>query len=145
MSITETKTPIYKKKWFLIIGGLFLLSFLGKMCGNEEENSKKPVETESVRIEREKKEQLEAETEKKDEMLQNARTAAKLILKENLKDPDSYDEIERKANFIKSKKTEIIQVYIKYRARNGFGGLDIYSQCFDFNMAGDLIKSYKCE
>lgn len=146
MSINETTPkPFYKKKWFLIIGGLLILSSIGKTCGKEEENPTKHIETESVRIERENKEIIEKEKYKKEKQLQNARTEAKLILKEILKDPSSYDEIERTASFVKSKKTEIIQVYIKYRAKNSFGGLDIFSDCFDFSLAGDLIKMYKCE
>ncbi len=35
MKVIESKKPFYKKRGFLIIGGIIILSLIGKMCGDD--------------------------------------------------------------------------------------------------------------
>lgn len=75
-----------------------------------------------------------------DDSLMNCYITAELFLKKNLKDPDSYEEIEHSSYFVSQKtlKDPYMQVTIQYRAKNGFGGMNIEKKAFSFDKSGNL-------
>ena len=79
--------------------------------------------------------------EMRNDTLLNCYIMSERFLKSNLRDPDSYEEIEHKENFIdqKSKKDPYIQVTIKYRAKNGFGGMNIGYKAFNFGQNAEML------
>ena len=84
-----------------------------------------------------------AETEQKTEdPLITAYVLSEMYLEKNLKDPDSYEEIEHRKYYVnqKSKRDPYIQVTIKYRAKNSFGGMNIGNVAFNFDREGTMIK-----
>lgn len=71
---------------------------------------------------------------------------ARRVLKESLKDPDSYQEVEEKKFFATDGTPQsYIQVSIKYRAKNSFGALTLENRCFNFDKSMTLTKAFKCE
>jgi len=41
MKVIESKKPFYKKRGFLIIGGIIMVSLIGKMCGDDKTTNSK--------------------------------------------------------------------------------------------------------
>jgi len=76
-----------------------------------------------------------------DSKLMQAYVKARRALKNNLNDADSYDEVDYEKYFKKNKKGKrYIQVYIKYRAKNAFGGVVLNENYFDFDEDLNIIK-----
>jgi hypothetical protein len=76
-----------------------------------------------------------------------AKYKAEEALKGVLRDPDSYDKELREAYFVTgadAKKIHI-QVVIKYRAKNGFGGTNLETRVFDFDNNLRIVNSFKKE
>jgi len=61
-------------------------------------------------------------------------------LDKNLKDPDSFDAIEWSKVFKTALPTTPYGVRCKYRARNSFGGMNIYHQVFYMNKNGGIVR-----
>ena len=65
------------------------------------------------------------------------------FLKENLRDPDSLEHIEssyKRKKGMKGEYSEVIQVKMKYRAKNGFGGYNVESISADCDLDGNILK-----
>lgn len=81
-----------------------------------------------------------------DDSLLTCYVVARRLLKENLKDPDSYDEVEEQKYFLKdSSPTKYIQVSLKYRAKNSFGALNLEQQCFNFSKELIMTEQFECK
>ena len=139
------------KKIFKVFGWIFL-GFIALMIiasiikaifetpEQKAESIKHQAQLDSIQV---AKEQIETENKTQEQELRDAYVAAKLTLKKNLKDPDSYDEIEDKRFYVTDDEKIYIQVLIKYRAKNSFGGMNISQQAFNFDKALNLIESYE--
>lgn len=125
-------------KWWKVILGFFILSIFVNVM-NSWNNPNKHTNGEN-------KSQAEIENEyylKREDSLNKAYRYSYKLLKSQLKDPDSFEEIENKRYFVikqKKKKTPHIQVYIKYRAKNSFGGYMVEESYFDFDKNLDIVK-----
>jgi hypothetical protein len=91
------------------------------------------------------KEKSDSTAKAKEELLFKMYFFSEKIIKGNLKDPDSYQEIEHKSNFTKQSKEEktYIQVKIKYRARNSFGGMVVKDRYFNYDKNMALIETFE--
>lgn len=92
------------------------------------------------------REKVEATKKAKLDSLILCYVRAEKTLKKAIKDPDSYEEIEKEHYFLKDPTAKKhIQVRIKYRAKNSFGGFVVDTQCFNFDKSLMLTEAYKCE
>jgi hypothetical protein len=91
------------------------------------------------------KEKSDSTAKAKEELLFKMYFFSEKIIKGNLKDPDSYQEIEHKSNFTKQSKEDktYIQVKIKYRARNSFGGMVVKDRYFNYDKNMALIETFE--
>ena len=91
------------------------------------------------------KEKSDSTAKAKEELLFKMYFFSEKIIKGNLKDPDSYQEIEHQSNFTKQSKDEktYIQVKIKYRARNSFGGMVVKDRYFNYDKNMALIETFE--
>jgi Na+-translocating ferredoxin:NAD+ oxidoreductase RnfG subunit len=91
------------------------------------------------------KEKSDSTAKANDELLFKMYYISEQFIKENLRDPDSYQKIEHKSYFIKEDKKEktYIQVSIKYRAKNGFGGMNVKKRYFDYAKNMALIETFE--
>jgi len=91
------------------------------------------------------KEKSDSTAKAKEELLFKMYFFSEKIIKGNLKDPDSYQEIEHKSNFTKQSKEEktYIQVKIKYRAKNSFGGMVVKDRYFNYDKNMALIETFE--
>ena len=91
------------------------------------------------------KEKSDSTAKAKEELLFKMYFFSEKIIKGNLKDPDSYQEIEHKSNFTKQSKDDktYIQVKIKYRARNSFGGMVVKDRYFNYDKNMALIETFE--
>lgn len=67
------------------------------------------------------------------------------VLKENLKDPDSYQEIDHKEYYVSgpdSAKNDM-QVLINYRSKNSFGGYVVSKRAFTLDSTGNITDTYE--
>ena len=65
------------------------------------------------------------------------------FLKENLRDPDSLEHIEssyERKRGAKGWEKGVIEVKVKYRAKNGFGGYNVESISADCDLDGNILK-----
>lgn len=97
---------------------------------------KRQAELDSIQVANEKNKAQE------DDLIM-ALVKSERILKENLKDPDSYDKISDKKFIVTDDKKIYIQVLIKYRAKNSFGAMNIGEQAFNFDKSLNMIESYE--
>jgi len=103
-----------------------------------------PTKEEQLKVDSIKKEN-EAIEKKNDEIMM-AYVSAERFLKKNLKDPDSYEEIETEKYFVtqvKGKKKPYIQIKIKYRAKNSFGGYNVETRAFNFDKDLNMIDTFE--
>jgi hypothetical protein len=126
--------------WWKVFGGFMVVSIIVSLiqnCNNPNNN-----------ITAVSKSQIEIENEynsKKEDSLYKAYKISYRLLKNNLKDSDSFDEIEHKRYFIakkKKKENTHIQIYIKYRAKNSFGGYVVEEKYFNFDKNLNLINAF---
>jgi hypothetical protein len=91
------------------------------------------------------KEKSDSTAKAKEELLFKMYFFSEKIIKENLKDPDSYQEIEHQSNFTKQSKEDktYIQVKIKYRAKNSFGGMVVKDRYFNYDKNMSLIETFE--
>lgn len=91
------------------------------------------------------KEKSDSTAKAKEELLFKMYFFSEKIIKGNLKDPDSYQEIEHKSNFTKQSKEDktYIQVKIKYRARNSLGGMVVKDRYFNYDKNMALIETFE--
>lgn len=91
------------------------------------------------------KEKSHSTAKANDELLFKMYFISEKFIKENLRDPDSYQEIKHTSNFIKEDKKEktYIQVSIKYRAKNGFGGMTVKERYFNYAKNMALIETFE--
>lgn len=104
------------------------------------EMAKEEAKSDSLRLVNEK---IDSTNKAQEDDLIMALVKSERILKENLKDPDSYDKISEKKFIVTDDKKIYIQVLIKYRAKNSFGGMNISEQAFNFDKSLNLIESYE--
>ena len=83
---------------------------------------------------------IEELQKKREDTLATCYVQAKMYLKQNLKDPDSYEEIEYKNFYVdrKDSKDPYVQVQIRYRAKNSFGGMNVGNMLFNFDKEATL-------
>lgn len=124
--------------WWKVFGGFMIVSIIVSMiqnCNNPKPNTSGVL-----------KSQIENEyNSKREDSLYKAYKTSYRFLKNNLKDSDSFDEIEHKRYFIvkkKKKENTHIQIYIKYRAKNSFGGYVVEEKCFNFDKKLNLIEAF---
>jgi hypothetical protein len=124
--------------WWKVFGGFIIVLIIVSMIQNC--NNPKP-NTSDV-----SKSQIENEYNSKNEdSLYKAYKISYRLLKNNLKDSDSFDEIEHKRYFIakkKKKENTHIQIYIKYRAKNSFGEYVIEEKYFNYDKNLNLINPF---
>lgn len=124
--------------WWKVAGGFFVVALIGSLLENINNPNKK------TQIEIKSKEEIENDYYlKREDSLKKAYRISYRFLKDGLKDPDSFDEIEEKRYFVikqKKRKTPHIQIYIKYRAKNSFGGYVVEEKYFDFDKNLELVK-----
>lgn len=60
-------------------------------------------------------------------------------IKENLKDPGSYEHIETKFIHHKTRDPEQVQVFTKFRSKNSFGGYAIETATGTFDLEGNAL------
>ena len=124
--------------WWKVFGGFIVVSIIVSMIQNC--NNPKP-NTSDV-----SKSQIENEyNSKREDSLYKAYKTSYRFLKNNLKDSDSFDEIEHKRYFIvkkKKKEKAHIQIYIKYRAKNSFGGYVVEEKYFNFDKNLNIIEAF---
>ena len=91
------------------------------------------------------KEKSDSTVKANEELLFKMYYISEQFIKENLRDPDSYQKIEHKSYFIKEDKKEktYIQVSIKYRAKNGFGGMNVKERYFNYDKNMALIETFE--
>jgi hypothetical protein len=93
-----------------------------------------------------KQQKLEAFRKAQRDSLFSCYVRAEKTLKQALKDPDSYEEIEAKYFFVNEVTPQLyIQVKLKYRAKNSFGGFVVETKCFDFDKTLFITNSFSCE
>ncbi|MBO9615584.1 MAG: hypothetical protein J7619_22995 [Dyadobacter sp.] len=134
--------------WILILVGIFVwVGIIGRSCGTEtkpltaSEPREKSIADSTKLVEDAKQSEMKARAE----FLRNLRYKVKHHIKENLKDPDSFQEIDHQEYAIeKPTKKRHFQAWIKYRAKNSFGGYNIEQWCFDFDENGENTKVFEC-
>lgn len=102
----------------------------------------------ATKLEKEQTEQAKAVAIKKaqDDSLTRCYVRASILLEKNLKDPDSFQEIEKQNGFVNNPTPKMyIQVRIKYRAKNSFGGYAVETKCFNFNKSLEMTETYACD
>lgn len=114
----------------VIIVGAFILYALGY--------ADRPINATSASEEKPKY------SDDEDELFQ-AYFGVKTYLQESLRNPDSFEEIEEQHYFVRDSKNVHIQVCIKYRAENGFGGTTVEKHCFNLDKEHRIIKQFKSE
>jgi Na+-translocating ferredoxin:NAD+ oxidoreductase RnfG subunit len=128
------------KKWLKYVGyfilTMIILNIISKMISPES------TVKSNAQIQNEKENSI---AKAKEEELYKMYRISRKALKENLRDPDSYDEVEYTSNFTKQSKKEktYIQVKIKYRAKNGFGGMTVKERYFNYDKNMALIETFE--
>ena len=115
----------------------FIISFLGKLLIPAD--VKERLETEnyvSDSINKVKKEEKEA-IDKEERNQYAAYREARRYLVNNLRDPNSYDEIDYNCVYVDK---FIYNVTIRYRARNGFGGMNVEESIFRVYVNGSAVS-----
>lgn len=142
----KTNTKILKIFMWLFLGFVALVivgSVIKSIFETPEQKAasiKHQAKLDSIQV---ANEQVETKNKTQEKELREAYIIAKLTLKKNLKDPDSYDEIEDKRFYVNDDKKIYIQVIIKYRAKNSFGAMNIGEQAFNFDKSMNMIESYE--
>lgn len=146
---TKKKTSVWKWILYLFLGALVLswtmsgIQSLINMTKSPEEKAAKAREDSLRQIEFVNNQAEDALYKAQEDTLLRAYHAAESLLKQSLRDPNSYEEISHKQYFVKAgkkKKNPYVQVVIDYRARNGFGGMNVDRKIFDFNKSMGLAK-----
>ncbi|OIN55672.1 hypothetical protein [Arsenicibacter rosenii] len=139
----EPKPKKKSYKWLLyVIGAVVLINIIGQIINSSKTSEQKARESET--------EIHNKLVESKEDSLTKAYIISKRVLKQSLKDPDSYEEINAEKFFVKpdlNSKTPspYIQVVIKYRAKNSFGAFNIERRYFNFNKAMGLTETEKLD
>ena len=139
----ETTKPKPKLKWWHFLLGLFIFSIIIGTCTESNQTPEQKANAEAS-------EKEEANQKARKDTLYMTYFFAKEYIVKNLKDPDSYDEIEKEMNFIdpkslKKKDKTHIQIKIRYKATNSFNAKIQSTQCFNFDNTLYLIKTFECE
>jgi hypothetical protein len=137
------KKPIYKRKWFLITVGIFvLIGFLPK-GNNGDKKSETPktmtkedslnlIKQDSIKKVKERKEYVEKHFSKWD----GSHRGVERYIKDNMNDPDSYEHV--KTTYLES--PDYLVVTTKYRGKNKFGGLVLQENMFKVNYEGEVLE-----
>ncbi|WP_254562180.1 hypothetical protein [Dyadobacter diqingensis] len=135
---TPSKTALWKKVTIGLIALPIATGILSAIFNGQE--SPKDIK-EKARLD-----SIQAVADSTKTMLSNIRYLAKKSVKDNLKDPDSFEEIEH-AEYKVTNPTPLAyyQAKIKYRAKNSFGGYVVESKCFNFLKNGVVTENYDCE
>ena len=135
MEPTPTKKRGCLQIGFLIIAGLFVVMLIALLF-----TPKRDAESQKAFDLSEAQDVLK---KAQDDTLRNCYVQASLLLEKSMKDPDSYEEIEHESYFVtqKTKKSPYVQVTIKYRARNSFGGMVVDQKAFNFARGGFLYET----
>lgn len=89
--------------------------------------------------EKEAKTQYEIERDAESDFISTTQSTVRQYLKDNLKDPKSYESIEWSEI---AKKDEFILVRHKYRAKNSFGGYTLENKVFKLTVGGRSVLEY---
>lgn len=129
-------------------GLLFIAITINTILHPESEQKPEPVKqlTPAEMAEKRREDSTLAVYEARIQIRKNLRYLVKSHIKENLKDPDSFQEIEHgEYELSKPTKKRFFQAFIKYRAKNSFGGYNVEKYCFDFAEDGTNTKIFQCE
>lgn len=141
-----TETPPKKKfpLWGKVVIGLFAFPFVaGVGVAIFSPNSPASLEQQIAQA---KADSIQAKADSIQLVLQTIRYHAKKSVTDNLKDPESFEEIEHKEYRVTDPDPLVYyQASIKYRAKNSFGGYVIEKRCFNFLENGIPTKSFECD
>lgn len=116
----------------LIVGAVVINFNLSTTIEDDRESI--PVEN----IKTEAQLQYEAEAKRISNRNRDAQVALRRYIRDNLRDPDSYDIIYTSKALEHSNGTFSMQH--KYRAKNGFGGMNVEEKVFIFSKSGSIIS-----
>jgi hypothetical protein len=137
------KKPIYKRKWFLITVGIFvLIGFLPK-GNNGDKKSETPktmtkedslnlIKQDSIKKVKERKELVEKYFSKWD----GSHRGVEKYIKDNMNDPDSYEH--EKTSYIEF--SDYLVVTTKYRGNNKFGAKVLQENTFKVDYNGNVVQ-----
>ena len=129
--------------WFIV--GVILLLCIVIGASNSAEEELKPLTKAEAKV-KATADSVQTVEQYHSTKLREIRYLVKHHIKENLKDPDSFDEIDHgEYKLLEPTKKKFYQAYIKYRAKNSFGGYNVEKWCFDFDKSGDNTNVFKCE
>lgn len=76
--------------------------------------------------------------------LTDAYVRASIVLKKNMKDPESFEEISHDEYYLDNKDSASnkIEVLIKYRSKNSFGGYVVGKKGFTVDSSGTVIEAF---
>ena len=111
-----------------------IIFMIVKCNGNDEKKEVKKTPEELAQL---KKDSIESV---RIEKLELALTSLKMMVKENMKDPDSYEEIQKA--FDEKDTGDIVKLQIKFRGTNSFGGkaVSVAQGTYNFKTDQVLIK-----
>ena len=142
VGLLSNKTLSSPSKWIL---GFFGLVFMIGMINNG--NKKNGVSRQDYKTpEQRREDSLNSIYESHRKILKDLRYEGRHHIRTNLKDPESFEEIEHSESILETPKPPIYyQSRIKYRAKNSFNGFVVETMCFDFNSLGGIVASYQCD
>ncbi|ACT96677.1 hypothetical protein [Dyadobacter fermentans] len=127
----------------LLVGILIFIVLFAALKLSDE--PAKPLTPEQI-TEQKRQDSLQAEYNRQKENLRTIRYLVKSHIKKNLKDPDSFDEIQHEEFEVTNKTKKLYyQASIKYRAKNSFGGYNVEKWCFNFDKNLQNTKVFECE
>ncbi|TAF48639.1 MAG: hypothetical protein EAZ63_03560 [Runella slithyformis] len=131
-----------KKKmatWKVVLLGIGVVVAIGSIFGKS---------SDEIAAENAQQEMEDFQKAREDTLL-SCYVMSERFLKDNLKDPDSYEEVEHDKFFVENPAGKpakaYIQVSIKYRAKNSFGGYNLSKRCFNFDKATNLTDQFECD
>lgn len=110
-----------------VFGGMLILGAIGALLEEKKDGSGLTVISDSAAA-------ANARAQKMNNDIGLAPYKARRAIKKNLKDPDSFEEIDHRAGFV-GEKGIYISCLTTYRAKNSFGGYGIEKALVNFNDA----------